>query len=72
MGEKDYKFNLIYEYREVVAKVQNLERFITNNEQKTLTENDEKRLALLREQLDILKQYENILAKRIDFEMKRN
>lgn len=72
MGEKDYKFNLIYEYREVVAKVQNLERFITNNEQKTLTENDGKRLALLREQLDILKQYENILAKRIDFEMKRN
>lgn len=72
MAEKDYKFNLIYEYREVVAKVQNLERFITNNEQKTLTENDEKRLALLREQLDILKQYENILAKRIDFEMKRN
>jgi hypothetical protein len=72
MGEKDYKFNLIYEYREVVAKVQNLERFIVNNEQKTLAENDEKRLALLREQLDILKQYENILAKRIDFEMKRN
>lgn len=71
MGEKDYKFNLIYEYREVVAKVQNLERFIVNNEQKTLAENDEKRLALLREQLDILNKYENILAKRIDFEMKR-
>nr|DAW34348.1 MAG TPA: hypothetical protein [Caudoviricetes sp.] len=69
MTEKNYKFNLIYEYREVVAKVQNLERFITNNEQKTLTESDEKRLALLREQIDILKQYENILAKRIEFEM---
>lgn len=69
MTEKNYKFNLIYEYREIVAKVQNLERFIANNEQKTLTEKDEKRLALLREQIDILKQYENILAKRIEFEM---
>lgn len=69
MTEKNYKFNLIYEYREIVAKVQNLERFIANNEQKTLTEKDEKRLALLREQIDILKQYESILAKRIEFEM---
>lgn len=72
MGEKDYKFNLIYEYREVVAKVQNLERFIVNNEKKVITDNDKKCIALLREQLDILYKYEDILTRRLDFEMKRN
>lgn len=65
----DYKFRLLIEYREIVEKRVLLERFINENNNKNSNEIMIKKLDLMKRQLEILYQYEEIIATRLKLEL---
>nr|DAF46637.1 MAG TPA: hypothetical protein [Siphoviridae sp. ctqwY3] len=65
----DYKFRLLIEYREIVEKRALLERFINENNNKNSNEIMIKKLDLMKRQLEILYQYEEIIATRLKLEL---
>ena len=68
-NQNEYKYRLLFEYRDIVLKRYKLEKYIEENEEKTGTEKQVKNMQLLKQQVEVLYRYEEIIYTRLRLEL---
>lgn len=68
-NQTEYKYRLLFEYRDTIEKRVKLEKYIKENEEKIGTEKQEKSMQLLKQQVGILYRYEEVIYARLCLEL---
>lgn len=68
-NQNEYKYRLLFEYRDTIEKRVKLEKYIKENEEKTGTEKQVKNMQLLKQQVEVLYRYEGIIYTRLRLEL---
>lgn len=68
-NQNEYKYRLLFEYRDTIEKRVKLEKYIKENEEKTGTEKQVKNMQLLKQQVEVLYRYEEIIYTRLRLEL---
>ena len=68
-NQNEYKYRLLFEYRDTVEKRVKLEKYIKENEEKPGTEKQVKNMQLLKQQVEVLYRYEEIIYTRLRLEL---
>ena len=68
-NQNKYKYRLLFEYRDIIEKRVKLEKYIKENEEKTGTEKQVKNMQLLKQQVEVLYRYEEIIYARLRLEL---
>lgn len=68
-NQNEYKYRLLFEYRDTIEKRLKLEKYIKENEEKTGTEKQVKNMQLLKQQVEVLYRYEEIIYTRLRLEL---
>lgn len=68
-NQNEYKYRLLFEYRDTIEKRVKLEKYIKENEEKTGTEKQVKNMQLLKQQVEVLYRYEEIIHTRLRLEL---
>lgn len=68
-NQNEYKYRLLFEYRDTIEKRVKLEKYIKENEEKSGTEKQVKNMQLLKQQIEVLYRYEEIIYARLRLEL---
>ena len=68
-NQNEYKYRLLFEYRDTIEKSVKLEKYIKENEEKPGTEKQVKNMQLLKQQVEVLYRYEEIIYTRLRLEL---
>lgn len=68
-NQNEYKYRLLFEYRDTIEKRVKLEKYIKENEEKPGTEKQVKNMQLLKQQVEVLYRYEEIIYTRLRLEL---
>lgn len=68
-NQNEYKYRLLFEYRDIVLKRYKLEKYLEENKANTQNEKEIANFNLLKEQLEVLYKYEEILYTRLRLEL---
>lgn len=67
--QNEYKYRLLFEYKDTIEKRVKLEKYIKENEEKPGTEKQVKNMQLLKQQVEVLYRYEEIIYTRLRLEL---
>ena len=68
-NQNEYKYRLLFEYKDTIEKRVKLEKYIKENEEKPGTEKQVKNMQLLKQQVEVLYRYEEIIYTRLRLEL---
>ena len=64
-NQNEYKYRLLFEYKDTIEKRVKLAKYIKENEEKPGTEKQVKNMQLLKQQVEVLYRYEEIIYTRL-------
>lgn len=70
--KNEYKYRLLYEFKDTIEKRIKLEKYLRGTSNKPVNEKEKENIELLTKQLEILNNYEEIIFNRLRFELTTN
>lgn len=65
----EYKYRLLFEYRDIIEKRINLDKYITENKNRVMDEKQNRNMELMIKQMELLMQYEEVIHNRLRLEL---
>ena len=65
----EYKYRLLFEYRDIIEKRMKLDKYITENKNRVMDEKQNRNMELMIKQMELLIQYEEVIYTRLRLEL---
>lgn len=65
----EYKYRLLFEYRDIIEKRMKLDKYITENKNRVMDEKQNRNMELMIKQMELLMQYEEVIHTRLRLEL---
>lgn len=65
----EYKYRLLFEYRDIIEKRTKLDKYITENKNRVMDEKQNRNMELMIKQMELLMQYEDVIHTRLRLEL---
>lgn len=65
----EYKYRLLFEYRDIIEKRTKLDKYITENKNRVMDEKQNRNMELMIKQMELLMQYEEVIHTRLRLEL---
>ena len=65
----EYKYRLLFEYRDIIEKRMKLAKYITENKNRIMDEKQNRNMELMIKQMELLIQYEEVIYSRLRLEL---
>jgi len=65
----EYKYRLLFEYRDIIEKRMKLDKYITENKNRIMDEKQNRNMELMIKQMELLIQYEEVIYSRLRLEL---